>query len=41
MKLIADEIGDRVAKKINVTTILREPAEVAMAKIKESTGRAH
>jgi dynein heavy chain len=36
MKLIADEIGDRVAKKINVTTILREPAEVAMAKIKEA-----
>ena len=36
MKLIADEIGDRVAKKINVTTILGEPAEVAMAKIKEA-----
>ena len=36
MKLIADEIGDRVASQINVTTILSEPAEVAMAKIKEA-----
>lgn len=36
MKLIAEEIGDRVASKIKVLTILREPPQEAMAQIREA-----